>query len=170
MGIIRKAAAYLSPLSTGEYRVSDSIAAVTNYLLDSYFAKIDERVRLAELNREEKPLDLNDYIKEQWLGCEIHKTISLTGSYPTYAKTVNAWAFTRLFTAYAGANAAYEIVPVIDQSEYKDYLKGNREYLIQYEQMNIDLTQSISLPVYGTFFIKNRRTGAHLIISIDFCY
>jgi AAA+ superfamily predicted ATPase len=170
MGLLRTAGSYLSALSIGDYQIPNPLAAVVNYSIDSYFAKKDERARIAEANRKEMPMDLDVYIKEVWLGCEIHKAINLSGSYPAYAKAVNAWAFTRMFTSYAGPNAAYEIVPVLDQSEYKDYLKSNREYRIQYESINISLTQAVSLPVYGTFFVKSRRTGAHLIVAFDFCY
>ncbi|KKL11687.1 hypothetical protein LCGC14_2543280 [marine sediment metagenome] len=168
--MISRVAAYLSRLPEKEYGVPGPLASAVNYFLDSYLGKIDERAELARQRDKYVPPDLDVHLKELWLGCEIHTAISLNRSYPSFARSLNAWAFTRLFKQWAGPSAPYEIVPLMDSYEYKDYLKGNRAYRIQSEQMNISLDEAATLPVYGTFFIRDVSTGAHLIVSIDLCY
>ena len=146
------------------------VAGMVNYFLDSYFSKIDYRAEVARQQDRYVPPDLDVHLKELWLGCEIHTAISLNRSYPSFARSLNAWAFTQLFKQWAGPSAPYDIVPLMDSYEFKDYLKGNREYRIQSEQMNISLDEVATLPVYGTFFIRDVSTGAHLVVSIDLCY
>lgn len=171
MGKLRKRiASYLEALSPENYPVPVPMVGAVNYLLDSYFSKVDARALAARRVEKYVPPDLDVDIKERWLKCEIHTALSLNQSYPAFARSLNAWAFTRLFKGWAGAAAPYEIVPFMDEYEYKDFLKGARSYRIQSEQMNIALGNAVTLPVYGTFFIRNCSTGAHLVVSIDLCY
>lgn len=165
---LRRIAAFLSSLSPEGYSTPPAIVGTVNYLLDSYFAKSDER--LSRLRDKPSPPDLDAHIKELWIGCEIHQAVSLNASYPAFARSLNAWAFTRLFRQYGGPSAVYDIVPFLDSYEYKDLLKSSSSYRIQYEPMNISLEETVTLPVYGTFFVRNNVTGAHLVVSIDLCY
>lgn len=167
---LRRIASYLGALSPESYVMPPPVAGVVNYFLDSYFAKVDYRAEIARQRDKYVPPDLDVHLKELWLGCEIHTAISLNRGYPSFARSLNAWAFTRLFKQWAGPSAPYDIVPLMDSYEYKDYLKSNRTYRIQSEQMNISLDEAVVLPVYGTFFIRDVSTGAHLIVSIDLCY
>lgn len=167
---IRKIAAYLSRLAPEEYGVAGPIVGAANYVLDSYFAKLDERVLRSRQRDRVIPDDLDAHIKELWLGCEIHKAISLNRSYPAFARSLNAYAFLKLFRQYAGPAATYEIVPFLDEYEFKDYLKGSRNYRIQYEQMNVAPGTPATMPIYGTFFIRDSATQAHLVVQIDLCY
>jgi len=168
--MLSRVAAYLSRLPEQEYGVPAPLASAVNYLLDSYWRKVDERAEIARRREKYVPQDLDVHLKELWLGCEIHTAVSLNRSYPSFARSLNAWAFTRLFKQWAGPSASYEIVPLMDSYEYKDNLKGSRAYRIQSEQMNISLDETVILPVFGTFFVRNVNTGAHLIVSIDLCY
>lgn len=162
---IRKVASYLPVLSKSEYQLPNMVDGVVNYFLDSYFLKIDERNKNAQ---EPIPHDLNTYLKESWLNCEIHTAINLNQIYPTYSRALTAYAFSRLFTQWSGPQATYEIVPYLDNFKYKDYIKS--EYQIKQSQLEVGLNQQEMLPVYGTFFVKNRITGAHLIVDLDLCY
>ncbi len=168
MSSLRRVAAYLGSISFAEYRVSEAAAAVSNYFLDSYFQKLDERSRRSQENRRPVPPDLSVYIRELWLGCEIHTSLSISQGYPAYSKSLNAWAFSRLFTSFAGDSAAYEIVPFIEQYEFKELVKG--EFKIESEQLNVSLTQSATLPVYGVFFVRHKVTGVKLLVTFDFCF
>ncbi len=168
MSSFRRIAAYLGSLPAAEYKVPDVAASVANYFLDSYFQKVDQRNAASRANDKFMPHDLSSYVKELWLGCEIHHCLSLSHSYPAYSKSLNAWAFSRLFTSFAGPSAQYEIVPFVEQYEYKEIVKG--EYKVESEQLNISLTQSVTVPVYGVFFVVHKVTGAKLVVSIDFCH
>lgn len=167
---IRRVASYLSKLPEQAYGIAGPFVGAANYVLDSYFAKIDERARLAEKNRRWYPDDFDAHIKELWLGCEIHKAISLNRSYPAFARSLNAWAFLKLFRQYAGPSATYDIVPFLDEYEFKDTLKNSRSYRIQYEQMNVAPGVPATMPVFGTFFVRDMTTQAHLVVQIDLCY
>lgn len=164
----RRVASYLASLPFEEYGVSQPLSGAMNYLVDSYFAKIDERNSRGR--GKPTPGDLDAHIKELWLGCEIHKAVSLNQGYPAFARNLHAWAFTKLFRQYAGASATYDIVPFLDTYEYKDILKSSRSYRIQYEQMTVALGQVATLPIFGTFFVRNNVNGAHLVVAIDLCY
>lgn len=168
MSLTRRIAAYLGALPFAEYKVSEAAAGVSNYFLDSYFQKLDLRNAASRANDRHVPHDLSSYVKELWLGCEIHHCLSLSQAYPAYAKSLNAWAFSRLFSTFAGPGAQYDIVPFIEQYEFKEVVKG--EYKIESEQLNISLTQSATVPVYGTFFVVHKVTGAKLVVSFDFCF
>ncbi len=161
-------AAYLGALPVAGYAVPDAVAGAVNYLVDSYFSKVDQRNAASRANDKFMPHDLSSYVKELWLGCEIHHCLSLSQAYPAYSKNLNAWAFSRLFTVFAGPSAPYEIVPFIEQYEYKEIVKG--EYKVESEQLNISLTQSATVPVFGTFFVVHKVTGAKFVISFDFCH
>lgn len=169
MSQTRRLASYLGALAPAGYGLAAQASSVVNYLLDSYFWKIDERDAAARARRKPVPGDIESHIRELWLGCEIHLCLSLSQAFPAYAKSLNCYAFSRLFTLFNPAGA-YDVVPFLDQYEYKDILKGSREYRIQSEQLNISLTDSVTLPVYGTFFVVNKVSGAKLIVSFDFCY
>lgn len=169
MTLTRRVASYLSSLAPNVYGLADQAAPVVNYLIDSYFWKLDERAAAAAARRKPTPGDLESHIRELWLGCEIHLCLSISQSYPSYAKSLNAWAFSRLFSQN-DPSAPYDIVPFLDQYEYKDALKGGRDYRVQSEQINVSLEQAVTLPVYGTFFVVHRVTGARLVVSFDFCF
>jgi AAA+ superfamily predicted ATPase len=167
---INRIATYLKALQSGHYGVPPQVSGLTNYFLDSYFAKIDERA--LRFRGEEKwyPADPDTHIKETWLGCEIHKAISLNRSYPAFAKNLHIWAFTKLFKQFGGPECEYDIIPFLDQYEFKDSLKSSRAYRIQSEQISIDLGVLVTLPVYGTFFVRHEAKGVNLVIVADFCY
>lgn len=168
MSLTRRIAAYLGALPPADYKVSDAAAGLANYFLDSYFGKLDLRNAASRANDRHIPHDLSSHVKELWLGCEIHHCLSISQAYPAYAKSLNAWAFSRLFSSFSGPGAQYEIVPFVEQYEFKEVVKG--EYKIESEQLNISLTQSATIPVYGTFFVVNKVTGAKFVVSFDFCF
>ncbi len=170
MGLTQRISSYLSSLPVAGYGVAQPGANVVNYLLDSYFSKLDERSARSRANERHFPPDLGAHIRELWLGSEIHLCASLSQSYPAYAKNLNAWAFSRLFTNFAGPNAQYDIVPFLDSYEFKEHIKSSTEFRTQSEQLNVSLEQSVTLPVYGTFFIINRVSGAKLVVQFDFCF
>lgn len=134
---VQRIASYLSALPAQEYGISGPISAAANYILDSYFSKVAELKLRSMEQREYIPSDLDGHIKELWLGCEIHKAISINRTYPSFARTLNSWAFVNLFRQYAGDSAPYELVPFLDSYKFKEGLKHNYRYKIQYEQMNI---------------------------------
>ncbi len=165
---LRRVAKYLSSLPPDEYGISAGVSGAMNYLVDSYFAKVDERN--SRSRGRPVPPDFDAHIKELWLGCEIHKAVSLNQGYPAFARNLHAWAFTRMFRAYSGPSSHYDIIPFLDEYEYKDVLKGSRAYRTQYEQMSIGLGKVSTLPVFGTFFVRNNVTGVKLVLAIDLCY
>ncbi len=168
MSLTRRIAAYLTSLPPAEYKVSEAAAGVVNYLLDSYFQKVDQRHAAASANARPMPYNLMDHVRELWLGCEVHSCLNLSQSYPAYAKSLNAWAFSRLFTNYAGPGAPYEMVPFLEGYEFKEAVKS--EFKIESEQLNVSLTQSATIPVFGTFFVRHTVTGAQFVVSCDFCF
>ena len=123
---VTKTAAYLSKLLSNTYGISDPVAGAFNYLLDSYFLKVDERILAARRVEKWYPADPDVHIKELWLDCEIHKAVSLNRTYPAFARNLHAWAFTRLFSNYAQGIGEYNIVPFLDSYEFKEVLKGSR--------------------------------------------
>jgi AAA+ superfamily predicted ATPase len=168
MSLTRRIAAGFAALPVTEYKISDMAAGVANYFLDSYFQKLDLRNQASRANDRFVPHDLSSYVKELWLGCEIHHCLSISQAYPAYSKSLNAWAFSRLFSAFAGPSAPYDIVPFIEEYEFKEVVKS--EYKVESEQLNISLTQSVTIPVFGVFFVVHRVTGAKLVVSFDFCH
>lgn len=158
---IKKIAAYLQSLPSKEYQIPPQIAGSINYLLDSFFSK---QAELYAMERGNSPPDPKSHVKELWLGCEIHKAVSLNRSYPMFAKAKNAWAFAKLFES-----GRYKIIQFLDEYEWKDAVKGSYEYRIQQESIQIGPSQSVTLPIFGTFFVVD-ETGGKLIVHIDFGY
>src|SRR5690606_3183105 len=109
-------------------------------------------------------------IRELWLGCEIHKAVTLNKSYPAFLKAQNAYAFTRLFNNFVGEGGIYELIPFLDSYPYKDYLKSDYNYKVQSEQLIISLTEKITLPIFGTFFVRRVSDNKQMVINIDLCY
>lgn len=167
---IRKIATYLSGLTPEGYGVAGQLVGTINYVLDSYFSKIDQIAILKRKNKRFIPDDIDSHIKELWLGCEIHNAISVNRSFPSFAKSLNAYAFMRLFKQYCGPSASYDIVPFMDDYEFRGSLKSHGAYHIQYSQMNISPEEVLTMPVYGTFFVRDVTTQSHLVIKIDLCY
>jgi SpoVK/Ycf46/Vps4 family AAA+-type ATPase len=167
MSVLRKAASYLSALSPECYGIPSPITGAVNYLIDSWWAKIDERASAAASNRTEIPVDPDSHIREIWLGCEIHTCVNLNRSYPAFAKSRNAWGFHKLVSLAHGAGSSYEAVPFVDSYPFKEAVK--RSFRVQYEPMNISLTEKVTLPIYGTFFVQS-SDGVRLVVNVDFCY
>lgn len=167
---IQRVASYLSKLPEKTYGIAGPAVGLANYFIDSYFSKLDERALASLKNRKYVPDNLDSHVKELWLGCEIHKAISLNRSYPAFSRSLNAWAFLKLFRQYAGPSATYDIVPFLDEYEFKDALKSSRKYRIQYEQMNVAPGTPATLPIYGTFFITDMATKSRLVVHVDLCY
>ncbi|HED06364.1 MAG TPA: ATP-binding protein [Ignavibacteria bacterium] len=167
---IRKISSYLSRIIPDEYRISEQLVGAANYFIDSYFSKLNEYTSKLVRNNKHLPNDLDAAIKELWLGCEIHKAISINRSYPVFSRSLNAWAFIKLFRQYSGPSATYDIIPFLDEYEWKDLLKSSNKYCTQYEQMNVSYDELATMPIYGTFFIRDITTQAKLVVSIDLCY
>ena len=167
MSIIKKAAAYLGQLPDSEYGVTKQLSAATNYLLDSYFAKLDDRARRNARPPRWYPAEPFNHIRELWLGCQLHVAVTLNQRYPAFAKAHNAYAFTRLFE---GETAQYKVVPFLDTYEFKEALTGSYAMRIQSERMAVGPADIRTLPVFGNFFVEQTGTGAHLFISVDFCF
>jgi AAA+ superfamily predicted ATPase len=168
--IISRVATHLQKLPPSGYAIPDPLVGVVNYFLDSFFAKSDYRERLLEERLKQLPKFPEIDIKEKWIGCEIHDTINLNRVYPSFARNLNCWAFTRLFKNYAGPECLYEIVPFLDSYPQRDELKRYEEFQIQHSIMSIDYGVNATLPVYGCFFVKDCTTDAHLIVTIDMCH
>lgn len=170
VGIAKTAAAYLSRLSEGDYGpIQKSAAAVINYGLDSYFAKL-QSLQPKGPRGPFPPHDLSSDIKEKWLGCEIHRVVTINSSYPAFSKSLNAHAFAMLFSPYGGELASYEAVNFLDQYAWKDLIKGSFEFRLQQESVQIAVNHSVTLPVYGTFFVTCHGSNVKLIVKIDLCY
>lgn len=165
-GLVRKASAYLSKLPEQPYGVVNGMANLANYVLDSWWAKIDER-NASAAPAEWFPADPHAHIRECWLGCQLHAAVTLNRVYPAFTKAHTAYAFTQLFS---GDGAAYRIVPFVDQYKFRDMVSGSYQYRVQSEQLSVALGQQMTLPVYGTFFVENAGTGAKLIVNLDLCH
>lgn len=161
---------YLSSLQNSAYNVSDQAGGLVNYLIDSYFHKVDARFLEANRDREYVPGDLDTHIRELWLGCEIHKAITLNHSYPAYLKAQTAWAYTRLLNSYVGEGGVYESFDFLDLYQYKDSLKSNYHYKTQSAQLAISYEVQVTLPIFGIFFLSRVSDGKKLIVEIDLCY
>jgi len=168
MGVLlRTAAAYLGKLAETDYAVTPPISGAVNYLIDSYFAKLDQRAMAARRPIRWAPADPHAHIRELWLGCELHTVVTLNQSFPPVFRDLNTWAFSRLF---AGDQAQYRVVPFLDQYEFKDMLKGSYQYRIQSEQICIAPNAKVTLPVFGNFFVEHMGSGVHLVVTADFCF
>lgn len=159
---IRTSAAYLRKVAESSYQIPAVVSGVVNYALDSYFTKLNlfERQRYESLP-DEDPMVL---IMEKWIECELHKAVTVDKGYPGYAQAQNAWAFDKMF----GENSVYEIVPYVDSFEFKAYVKKN--YRVVQKPCSVSLTDETPLVVYGKFFVRNRLTGAQVIVEVDFAY
>ena len=166
-GLLRIAATYLGRLSEGDYAIPPNVSGAANYLLDSYFAKIDARAQANRRPIRWAPADPHAHIRELWLGCELHTAVTLNQSFPPVFKDLNTWAFSRLFS---GDQATYKVVSFLDMYEFKDMLKGSYQYRIQSEQICIAPGQKVTLPVFGNFFVEAMGSGAHLVVTADFCF
>jgi hypothetical protein len=162
MGLPVKISAYLRSLPVQEYAIPAQVAGIVNFLLDSYFKKIEELNSKRPID--ESPADPKIHVKEAWLGCEIHKAVSLNRTYPLFAKAKNAWAFAKLFE-----NENYKIVPFLDAYRWKDAVKGSYEYRVQQESVQVGPDSAATLPIYGTFFVTD-RAGSKLVVHVDFGY
>jgi ATP-dependent 26S proteasome regulatory subunit len=165
-----RVAGYLSSLQEGGYQISGPMGGFVNYLLDSYFAKSDERALAAAQNYENVPADLDAHIRETWLGCELHHTFAISSGHPPYLRAQTAWAFTRLLTNFIGEGGLYDVVPFLDEYQYKDYLKNSYAYNPKSAQLEISYGVQVTLPVYATLFVIRVSDSKRLVINIDFCY
>ena len=166
MGLFKRTASYLGRLVETEYAISPIIAGTSNYFLDSYFAKVDQR------NSRNPPSvwtpgDPDTHIREVWFGCDLHTVITINRSYPGFARSLNAYAFWRMFV---GTMAGYTVVPFMDEYEFKNMLKGSYQYRVQSEQIQISPGEHETLPVFGIFFVEHRETGKRLLIKLDLGY
>lgn len=165
-GFLSRTASYLGKLQEQEYGVNPVLSGAVNYLLDSYFAKVD--ARMAAMDRGPRvPYDPVNDVKEQWLGCEIHQAVTLNEKKPAWMKGQMAYAFWCLL---AGPTSTYEAVPFIDSYQFKDAVKGVYSLRIQSAMLPVSLGKSMKLPVFGTFFVRSRGTGQQLLVVIDFVY
>lgn len=163
MGTLRRTAAYLAKLADTDYGVSTTISGAVNYLVDSYFAKVDVR-NAAAPPMPWRPADPDAHIKEMWLGCDLHKARTVNKSLPDFARALHAWAFWQMF---ASADSRYEIVPFLDTYEFKEMLQGSYYYRIQSEQIQVALGKTVTLPVFGQFFVQSKNDGKRLLITLD---
>lgn len=163
---MRRTAAYLAKLADGEYAVSATVSGAVNYLVDSYFAKSDARAA-ARPPMEWRPADPDVHIKEMWLGCDLHKARTLNKSLPDFARALHAWAFWQMLY---GPDSRYEAVPFLDSYEFKGMLQGSYYYRIQSEQLQIALGKSVTLPVFGQFFVQSKGDGKRLLVTLDLAH
>jgi cell division protease FtsH len=161
MGSMNRISAYLQSLPTKDYSIPNQIAGAINYFLDSFFSK---QAELMAQGVDDSPADPKTHVKETWIGCEIHKAVSLNRTYPFFAKAKNAWAFAKMFEG-----DRYDIVPFLDTYKWKDAVKGSYEYRVQQESIQVSQTSSVTLPVYGTFFVTD-EVGTRMIVHVDFGY
>ncbi len=164
---IQKVSAYLSKLVEAEYTITPQISGVINYFVDSWIAKNEEYATKNARPRPWEPPDPLSHIKELWLGCELHAAVTLNRTYPSFARTLNAYAFSKLFS---GPTSTYDVVPFLDGYKWKDLLKNSFYCRIQSEQLHISLTEWVTLPVFGNFFVKHRTNGTHLYVTLDLGY
>lgn len=170
MKFLSRLSSYLPDLDANQYEdLPRGYPGVINYLLDSYFNKLTAFSTPKEVG-ESPPLDPSSDIKERWLGCEIHKCYSLNKTYPAFARSLNAHAFAMLFSPYGGEMASYVVVPYLDSYAWKSLLKMQYGWQIQQEVISVSADEEITLPVFGTFFVKNSSSGVPLIVSIDLCF
>lgn len=163
--IVRKVSSMISLPAEKYPGLSQAVSAFVNYGIDSYFAKLDSRY----VKSEPGPVSPSTHIQELWLGCEAHKFIKLGVSYPGFTQPLNAHAFAMLFEPYGGDLAPYKIIPFLDTYQYKEMLKCDYRWQMQFKSIRISPTKSVSLPTFGHFFVVS-KTGEKLIIKIDLCH
>jgi len=159
---MRRIAKYLTGLSVADYQIPQTIAAVIDFAVDSYVARIEELQ--SRRPADDSPADPKTHVKELWLGCEIHKAVSVNRVYPLFAKAKNAWAFAKLFDG-----GAYKTVPFLDTYPWKAAVKGSYEYRVQQEAVQIGPDQSVTLPVFGTCFVTDNTCPTRSVKG-DFGY
>jgi cell division protease FtsH len=170
MSGLKRIGSFLSRLSEADYPgLPKPFSSVINYGLDSYFSKLTEFYNTGE-PKEKPPADPASEIKELWLGCDSHKFFSLNKSYPSFARSLTAYAFAMLMYPFGGKDAPYQVVPFLDGYKWKDLIKNFYEFKIQQEGLRLSNTDTRTLPVFGTFFVLNRTDNTHLIVVIDLCY
>jgi AAA+ superfamily predicted ATPase len=169
MGSFRKMAEYLYRLPHEEYGLAKPVSGAINYLIDSYFAKLQQLTPAVDMGPQ-PPLDPSSDIKEKWLGCEIHKCLVIHQDFPSFSRSLNAHAFAMLFAPYGGEMADYKIVSFLDSYEWKGLIKGSYEWRLQQEGIQISPLECRTLPIYGTFFVLQKSTGKKLVVKIDLCY
>jgi cell division protease FtsH len=165
----KRIASYLSALNPGKYDVTGSVANSVNYLLDSWWAKIDERNSRVP-NAIPIPFDLQAHVRETFLGCEIHKCVGLNHTYPGWAKALNSWAFLCLFE---GVTSSYEVVPFLDTYQWKEQIKGSYDFSMQTAMLPVGLDKTEKLPIFGTFFVQKAGTtglDGRLVVKLDLGY
>lgn len=163
---MKKLSSYLSAFNGLNYGIPKHIDSLVNFFFDAYFAKIDDRNRIVG-PPPWYPSDPHAHIRELWLGCDLHTALTLNQSYPVWSRALNAYAFSKLFH---GSDATYRVIAFLDSYEFKSMLQGDYAYRIQSEQLSISLTQNVTLPVFGKFFVEHISTGKHLFVSLDLCY
>jgi AAA+ superfamily predicted ATPase len=164
-GFTKRTAVYLSQLTHLEYGIPAPISGAINYLLDSWWNKVDERARGFGPPKW-YPSDPDTHIKELWLGCDLHTASTINQKYPTWSRSLSAYAFSKLFD---GPSATYKVVSFLDTYEFKEMLKGSFAYRVQSEQIAISLNQNVTLPVYGNFFVEHIATKKRMFVSLDLC-
>lgn len=165
-----KLAAYLGQLPEAEYKIPPPVAGAANYLVDSYFSKIDERAELERRRRGPpiyEPADPYTHIRELWFGCDLHKVVTINQTYAAYARDRNVYAFCCLFD---GEMSNYSIIPFLDSYEFKYMLQGSSGMRVQSTEVSLSLQTKVVLPIYGNYFVQNRGTGKRLYVHFDFCY
>ena len=159
MGMIRRLA-NLAQLPQSDYPgLNPGWATIVNYAIDSYITK---------LRSSDVPAERCPDIREMWLGCEIHKFVSISKSYPAYGKNATAFAFAKLFHPFGGDTAKYVVVPFLDSYPAKDDIK--HKFMMHQEGIRISPQEMMTLPVHGTFFVIDRTTKRRLIVSMDLCF
>lgn len=163
-GIKDRISSYLGKISESGYMIPSGVSSTINYLIDSYFFKYSEINKKNSMS--EEMVDPFISIQEDWLGCDVHKSKTVSQTFPAYFKDRNVYAFWCLFKD----SCEYEIVPFLDTHQYKHVLKNKYVFSPQSSQISISLNERLTLPVFGMYFVKNKSTGANLIVSIDFCF
>ncbi len=159
MGLVKRLAS-LVKLSESDYPGLDMRwSTIVNYAIDSYFMKM----RSFDVPAEHCP-----DVREMWLGCELHKFVNLSKSFPAYGKNQTAYAFAKLFHPFGGPTAKYEVVPFLDKYPGKEDIK--HKFMLHQEGIRISPEETMTLPVSGIFFVRERNTKKHAIVEIDFCF
>ena len=162
--MLSKIASYLSALSEKEYNLPNQLSNLVNYVLDSYYSKGEEYNRKQSENH--VPLPPSDILAyELWIKCDSLVAKSISEGYPSWLRNQYTYAFLKLMIS-----GSYEIVPFVEKLDFFQELKRFEKFNTQYQQINIDLDTSITAPVYGTYFLLNKRHNIPLIVEFDFCY
>jgi len=164
---VSKIASYLPMLSPAQYSIDKVASSAINYLLDSWFSRIDYRNQSSMKDMPNIPSNLDTHIRKTWMGCDMSKCVTLNESYPAWAIARNAWAFTKLFE---GEPAQYKSIDFLSIYEWGQYLKDDYQWSFKSSVFTVAPNTEASLPVKGNYFVECPASGAHLFVSIDFCY